>query len=248
MVEAVYAGFRHVLDRSDLPTVGEIVHLELKGQMYYIRPACLVGMEELFQADPSAALRLTDGVLSRLLAFRFTYYVGKESAWFDALVRERPALVAEVLIAYALPMLRKGKEHIAGLYPLAYNDAYAEVARIAMPVLLEGFSLRASKLRLSNVLDPLIKGALHYLDRKMLASLIARKLELKSMDAAQRVYWLGCGLLVAPDIYEARLVQHIGKSAVRRGYLASFLHGSRGERRLPDSATLPETTHNRHKQ
>lgn len=241
LIEAAYAGFRHVLDRSDLPTVREIVDLELKGQMHYIRQACLVGMEALYQADPSGALRLADDVLSRLLVFRFTYDVGNEPSWFSALLRERPALVAEALLAYAIPMLRAGKEHVAGLSSLAYNDAYAEVARIALPVLLEGFPLRARKLRLSSVLGPLIKGALHYLDWKILASLIARKLELKSMDAAQRVYWLGCGLLIAPDIYEARLVQYVGKSAVRRGYLASFLYG-REERRLPDRSSLPEPT------
>ncbi len=241
LIEAAYTGFRHALDRSDLPTVREIVDLELKGQMHYIRAACLVGMDELYQSDPSGALRLTDDVLSRMLAFRFTN-VGDDPSWFAALLRERPALVAEVLLTYAMPMLRAGKEHIAGLYPLVYNDAYAEVARIALPVLLEGFPLRASKLRLSNALDPLMIGALHYIDGKTLASLIARKLELKSMDAAQRVYWLGCGLLVAPAIYEAKLIQYIGKSEVRRGYLASFLHSRCDERRLPDNAILSETT------
>ncbi|MEO7479777.1 MAG: hypothetical protein ABIT70_04115, partial [Sulfuriferula sp.] len=224
LIAAAYAGFRHVLDRNDLPTTGEIIDLNLKGRMHYIHHACLVGMNEFYQADPSGALQLDDAVLSRLLAFRFSNDVGNEQSWFETLVRDRPALVAEVLLAYALPMLRSGKEHIAGLYPLAYNDAYAEVARIALPMLLEGFPLRASKLRLSNSLDPILKGALHYLDSKELALLIANKLKLKSMDAAQRVYWLTCGLLVAQNIYEPKLIQYVGKSAVRRGYLASFLY------------------------
>jgi hypothetical protein len=241
LIDAAYAGFRHVLDRTDLPSVSEIVDLEIKGRMHYIRSACLVGMGELYQADPSDALLLADDVLSRLLAFRFAYNVGNDPAWFGALVRERPALVAEVLLAYALPMLRAGKEHVSGLYSLAHNDTYAEVAHNALPELLEGFPLRASKAQLSNALDPLIKGALHYLDMKMLASLIARKLKLKSLDAAQRVYWLSSGLLVAPKIYESKLIQYIGKSAVRRGYLASFLY-SREERHLPDSASMSATT------
>jgi len=241
LIEAAYAGFRHALGREDLPTVGEIVDLGLKGRMHYIRPACLVGMDELYQVDPSAALRLSDDVLSQLLAFRFTYDIGNDPAWFIALLHERPKMVTEALLAYAIPMLRKGREHIAGLSSLAYNDAYAEVARIALPVLLQGFPLRASKLRLSNILDPLIMGALRYLDRKILASLIALKLELKSMSTAQHVYWLGFGLLIDPDIYEAKLFQYIGKSAARKGYLVSFLL-SRREHRLPDSASMHETT------
>lgn len=242
LIEAAYAGFRHALDRADLPSVDDIVELEIKGRMHYIRSACLVGMEKLFESDPAGALGLSDAVLSRLLAFRLSLDVGNEPSWFSALVQNRPELVAEVLLAYAVPMLRAGKEHVSGLYALAHNDAYANVARLTLPELLEKFPLRASKLRLSNALDPLIKGALSYLDHEALASLVARKLELGSIDAAQQVYWLGCGLLLAPDIYEARLFEYIGKSAVRRGYLAGFLYKHHGERRWPEWTPLPATT------
>lgn len=242
LVVAAYSGFRRALDRNDLPTISEIVELELKGRMHYLRTACLVGMEELYQTDPVGALRLADEVLLRLLVFRLTYDVGNEPPWFSALVQQRPALVEEALLAYAIPMLRKGKEYIAGLHPLAHNDAYAEVAKIALPNLLENFPLRTRKLRLSNALDPLLKGALHYLDRQVLAPLIARKVAIKSMDAAQRVYWLSCGLLLAPDVYEAQLFQYIGKSEVRRGYLANFLYRNHGERHWPDWVMFSETT------
>lgn len=242
LIEAAYAGLRHALDRPDLPRVDEIVELETKGRMHYIRSACLVGMEELFNSDPVGALQLPDGVLSRLLAFRLSHDVGNEPPWFSALVQKRPELVAAVLLAYAIPMLRAGKEHVSGLYALAHNDAYAKVARLALPELLEKFPLRASKLRLSNALDPLIRGALRYLDHGMLASMVARKLELGSMDAAQQVYWLGCGLLLAPDVYEARLFKYIGNSAVRRGYLAAFLYSHHGVQRWPEWSLLPVTT------
>ncbi|MDP3841895.1 MAG: hypothetical protein Q8Q81_04765 [Oxalobacteraceae bacterium] len=241
LMAAAYEGFRHVLAREDLPTVAEIVDLEVKGRMYSIRWPCLVGMGELYQADPSAALKLDDAVLSRLAAFRLTDNTGDDPAWFTTLTKERSALVAEVLVAYALPMLRARQDHVVELYSVAYDDAYADVARIVLPILLEGFPLRAGKNQLANALDPLMKAALHYLDRKALAQLIARKLELKSLDSAQRVYWLACGLAIAPEIYEAKLIQYIGKSEVRRNYLAGFFH-SRHERRMPNVASLPETT------
>jgi hypothetical protein len=240
LVEAAYAGFRHILDRNDLPTVSEIVDLELKGKMHYIRSACLVGMDELYQSAPSTAVQLDDAVLSRLLAFRFSYNVGNDPAWIVALIQERPALVAEVLLVYALPMLRAGKEHVSELYPLAYNDSYSGVAPIALPQLLEGFPLRARKQQLRDALDPLLKGALHYLDKKAFASIVARKLKLGSMDAAQRVYWLACGLIIEPAAYTAKLYQYIGKSKPRRSQLAGFLHNHQ-ERGLP-YGTLPEAT------
>ena len=242
LVEAAYSGFRHALDRADLPSVSEIIDLEIKGRMHSIRPACLVGMDELFQANPPSAVLLPEGVLSRLLAFRFSYNIGDEPPWFSALVRIRPVLVADVLLAYALPMLRAKKEHVSGLYQLANNDAYADVARIALPKLLEGFPLRASANQLAFMLAPLLKGALHYFERESLLSLVTRKLALGSMDTAQKVYWLSFGLLLAPDVYEAKLFKHVGTSAARRGYLANFLYSNHGERRLPDWVSLPLTT------
>ena len=239
LVEAAYSGFRHILDRNGLPTVSEIIELELKGKMHYVRTPCLVGIDELFQSNPTDAMQLNDTVLARLLAFRFTYDIGENPEWVNALIQSRPALVTEVLIAYALPMLRAGKEHVSGLYPLAYNDVYSEVASIALPLLLEGFPLRARKKQLGNALDPLLKGALHYLDKKMLASILERKLELGSMDAAQRVYWLACGLIIDPAAYAEKLFRYIGKSKPRRNQLAGFLH-DRWERGFPYAA-LPET-------
>ena len=239
LVEAAYSGFRHILDRNGLPTVSEIVELELKGKMHYVRTPCLVGIDELFQSNSTDAMHLNDDVLSRLLAFRFTYDIGENPEWVNALIQSRSALVAEVLVAYALPMLRAGKEHVNGLYPLAYNDAYSEVASIALPLLLEGFPLRARKQQLGNALDPLLKGALHLLDKKVLTSIVERKLELGSMDAAQRVYWLACGLIIDPAAYAAKLFQYVGKSKPRRNQLAGFLH-DRWERGFPYVA-LPET-------
>ena len=239
LIEAAYSGFRKVLERPDLPSVADIIDLELKGKIHLICLACLVGMEELFQSDPVDALKLPDPVLSSLLAFRLRYSVGNEPVWVTALVKVRPELVADVLLAYALPMLRAKKEHVSGLYQLVHDDAYAEVARLTLPKLLEGFPLRAKANQLAFVLDPLLKGALHYLEREFFATMVSRKLDLGSMDAAQRVYWLSCGLLLAPDLYETPLFQYVGKSEVRRGYLANFIYSDLGKRNLPEWASIP---------
>lgn len=239
LVEAAYSGFRHVLDRTDLPSVSEIIELELKGKMHYIRLACLVGMDELFRSDPVAALALSDDVLSRLLVFQLSYSVGSEPTWVSAIIRMHPVLAADSILAYALPMLHAKKEHVSVVYQLVHDDAYAEVARLALPKLLESFPLRVNAKQLTFLLDPLLKGALHFLDRKFFLNLVARKLELGSLDAAQRVYWLSCGLLIAPDVYETKVFQYIGKSETRRGYLANFIYNDYGGRKLPDWVSIP---------
>lgn len=240
LIAAAYAGFRRSLDRDDLPSVAEIVDLETRGRMHFIRQPCLAGIEELYAADPEAALHLDDTVLRKLLAFRFTWVAEKESDWFVALVKTRPDMVAEVLVAYALPLLRKGCEHLHGIWELAYNDNFAAVARTALPDLLKGFPLRAKKQLLANALDPLLKAALRHLDRPTLAALVSARLAQGSMSAAQRVYWLACGLLVAPTEYETLLAEHIGASKLLRGQLGAFLHDR--ERRPGFKAALPESS------
>jgi hypothetical protein len=198
LITAAYAGFRRSLDRDDLPSVAEIVDLEAKGRMHLIRQPCLAGMEELYGSDPEAALHLDDDVLRKLLAFRLTWGAEKEADWFTSLVRTRPALVAEVLVAYALPLLRKGDEHLHGLWQLAYDNDFAALAHAALPDLLKGFPLRAKNQLLTNALDPLLKAALRYLERPTLAAIVSARLAQGSMSTAQRVYWLACGLLITP--------------------------------------------------
>lgn len=240
LIDAAYAGFRRSLDRDDLPSVAEIIELETKGRMHFIRQPCLAGMEELYGSDSEAALHLDDEVLRKLLAFRFTWVAEREADWFTALVKVRPAMVAEVLVAYALPLLRKGNEHLHGIWQLAYDDDFAEVARAALPDLLNGFPLRAKNQLLTNALDPLLKGALRYLDRPVLAAIISARLAQGSMSTAQRVYWLACGLMIAPQKYEAPLAAHIGKSKTLAARLGGFLHDR--ERRPGLNATLSESS------
>lgn len=224
LIAAANSGFRRSLDRADLPGVAEIVDLEAQGRMHFIRQPCLAGMAELYAADPEAAMHLDDALLRKLLAFRFTWVAEKEFDWFMALVKSRPGLVAEVLVAYALPLLRKGQEHLHGIWSLAYDDGFADVASAALPDLLKGFPLRAKKQLLNNALEPLLKAALRYLDRPVFAAIISARLAQGSMSAAQRVYWLACGLVVSPADYEAPLAEHIGASKALRSQLGAFLY------------------------
>lgn len=240
LIEAAYAGFQRSLNRDDLPSVTEIINLETKGQMPFIREPCLAGMEELYGSNPEAALHLDDAVLLKLLAFRFTWVAENEADWFVALVKVRPDLVAEVLVAYALPLLHKGVEHPHGIWQLAYDDDFAVVARIALPDLLRDFPLRAKNKLLNDALYPLLKGALRHLDQPALTAIVSARLAQGSMSMAQRVYWLACGLMVAPREYEVPLAGQIGKSKAMATHLGSFLHDH--ERRYAVKADLPETT------
>lgn len=240
LVSAAYTGFRRCLGRDDLPSVAEIVDLEIEGRMHLIRQPCLVGMEELYCSDREAALQLDGEVLRKLLAFGFTG-LSMDSVWFKALVQSRPEMVADVLVAYALPLLRKGHEHVLGMWGLAYDTAFAEVARLAVPKLLRSFPLRAKNHQLRSALDSLLKAGLRHIDRAVLDTIISEKLDKDSMSAPQRVYWLACGLLDSPGSYETTLAEHVGASKKLRSHLGAFFH-DRDEHTSSSFSTLPESS------
>jgi hypothetical protein len=237
---AALAGLRGSLSRKDLPSVKEIIDLDAQGRHHYIAEACLAGVEELTREGEEAVLTLDGEVQARLVAFRLTHDFGNTPSWFLALVRHRPQVVAEVLVAYGTAMFKARKEHVSGLYPLAHDEAYAEVARHAAMRLLAAYPLRWKKERLGD-LGVLLTAAIQYADRQALIELIEIKLSRPSLDGAQRSQWLAAGLLLDPVRYEAPLVRYVGKKQSRAMQIAGFFESrpTRGRQlpELPESAT-----------
>jgi hypothetical protein len=221
LISAALNGFQRSLERPDLPTVQEILELDTQGRMHFIRQACLAGMTELYRTDPSRMLGLRDEVLSKIVAFRYTY-LSNDQNWFKALLEARPAVVANVLIERATMLLMAKKHQIDGIYPLAHSEEYASVARLAVVPLLRAYPTRATKKQASGVLDDLLKAALRYLNDDEMKRLVDEKLAIPKMDAAQRVHWLAAGLVIAPGDYKGALAAFVGESAARIQNLASF--------------------------
>lgn len=218
---AALAGLQRTLSRDDLPQVGEIIDLNVKGRHHFIAEACLAGMEELARADEEGILALDEAVQARLVAFRLTHDYDNTPAWFLALVRHRPRIVADVLAAYGSAMFRARKEQVSGLYPLAHDETYAEVARHAALRLLSAYPLRGKRERLGD-LGVLLVAAMKHADRQALLELIETKLSRPSLDGAQRSHWLAVGLLLDPAKYEMPLVRFIGKNPSRALLAAGF--------------------------
>ncbi len=220
LLAAAESGFSLCLERSDLPTVGEIINLAIDQREHLIRQPCLIGMELRWRQGLSAIHSIPDDTLRQMLAFQITYGVDTPD-WFTYLVTDRPNLVAEVLIDCASAALKSKLEYIDFIYPLENDPNYHAVATRAVPALLQHFPVRpkASKLR---YLEHLLKAALRY-HMDQLPSLVKKKMALKSMDVTQKVYWLTAGMLVDPEQYEEVLWQYIGNSWVRATHLSGFL-------------------------
>jgi hypothetical protein len=222
--EAAKAGMKACIKRSDVPSVKEIIDLNLKQQSHWIRAACLLGMELSWTENPSAIDLLNSITLQKMVCFRLTDGTETPPDWFLYLVSNRPELVSKVLITYASESFKAQKEYVDGIYPLARNATYTKVARLSVPTLLISFPTRNRANQL-NQLNSLLRSALKY-EMPELPAIVAKKLKLKSLDPGQRVYFLLTGMFIDPKQYEQMFWDFVGESWQRIQHISDFL-GSR---------------------
>ena len=236
--EAAKAGMPACIKRRDLPSIKEIIDLHLKQQSHWIRAACLLGMELSWTKNPSAVDLLDNSTLEKMVCFRLTDGTETPPEWFLHLVSDMPELVSKVLITYASESFKAQKEYVDGVYPLARNAAYKKVARLSVPALLLSFPTRNKSNQL-NQLNSLLRSALKY-EIPKLPSIVAKKLKLKSLDPAQRVYFLLTGTLIDPEQYEQKFWDFVGESWQRIQHISDFLGNRLSD--LPMDFTLSAKT------
>jgi len=224
MLATAEAGFRRCPERTDLPTVNEVIDLSIEQKEHFVRRPCLIGMELRWQDGVAEIENLCEDILRRMIAFRLTDGTGETPAWFIHLVQQYPVLVAEVLIVYASATLKAGKDFVACIYPLKHEPEYRKVAMLAAPRLLETFPGQARSGQL-NHLENLLKAVLRY-QPESLKGLAKKKTAMKGMDVAQKIYWHAAATLLDPKNNEAALWRYIGKSQVRANHLSRFLSNS----------------------
>jgi hypothetical protein len=238
LVQSSLAALKKTLERTDLPSVQDILDLAAKDRMHFIRLAVLAAMEEIWKLNPDNVDGLSNEILMKVTAFRYTEGTGNEPDWFTHLVKHRPEIVAGVLTDYVSRMLQTRKEHIHGLRQVAFDDNYEGVGKIATRRLLNAFPVRLAKGQAQS-LEYVLKAALRYCEDD-LRKAVAQRLRNRSLDVAQRIYWLACGLLLDPSKYGRKLERYVGAKHERRQHLGDFLNGWEDRSVLPQS-TPPET-------
>jgi hypothetical protein len=187
---AVIAALPRVLMRADLPAAEEAIALESKGKHHYIRPAALLAARLAYERDGSAPLDWPRALAEKLVAYYLTDGKGKIPGWYRLLAQQRPDWIAPVLVLYARSKFKhKNSQFISGLWDLHSEPDHVQLARMALPSLLESFPLRASE-AVRSVLNRSLLPALSLLDSDKAAQLIRVRLRQQSMDPAQRICWL----------------------------------------------------------
>ena len=156
------------------------------------------------------------------------YYGGEKPHWYRWLLARRPDVVSDVLIEFVRSKVRGRKEHFPEANKLAFSKEHKEVARLATLTLLELFPVRCTSRQLG-LLNALLIAALFYCEKETFEKLIERKLSLRSMDIAQRVYWLAAGFFTSPASYREKLQTSVSGHEQRIRHLAEFLTAYRDQ-------------------
>ncbi|MBF0339756.1 MAG: hypothetical protein HQL95_02175 [Magnetococcales bacterium] len=197
IAQAAEAGFVQYLTKQSIPTPQEIGDLSVKNKCSYIGCVVLAAMDLSSTHAEQNTLKIQDSVLSSAIAFQLALLNGREyPAWFQTIVLSRPDLVAEACQAFWLPQLRAGKEHVSGLYALAREELWSEVAKkVVLPLLKECPHLDGQNLR------ELLIAALRWGDHQELLSLSQVILNSHNDHGAGWYQWAGTAFLLDQAIW-----------------------------------------------
>ena len=216
LVDTVIEAFRSTRVRSDLPDEPEVARLAVESRVHYLSHPFMAGLEEI---DPTEI----DEAQTRLaLAIRFTSLrpVGE---WYQRALSDRPDIVANVLVQIVRQSWRRKTIDHPALFELI-DDRHASVARLVVPRLLQSFPVRG-KVNQLPTLKSLLRAALRHCPGKELLQIVNRKLAIRSMNVAQRIYWCCTGLVVEPSAFTSRLRNEISGGGERRvRHVASYLN------------------------
>lgn len=246
LINAALEGLRGAINREEVPDAEEILGLKEKGRTHYLGLPFLAGLAEVERTTPEDSSQWDDDQIRTALAFYYsTSHADYRPKWYQRLLVSRPEIVAEVQVQSAVSEFRSGREHIYKLWELAHDPNHSQVAKYASLPLLHTFPVRCKLNQIEN-LNHLLWAALQYTDRSSLQELVKKKLSLKSMNDAQRVYWLAAGIIVSPGTYNDLLRDFVRGREGRILHLAAFfcpqtsaLFSSFGESRIAYELGIP---------
>ena len=223
LTQAALAGLRGAIDRTDVPDIEETLDLRKRNQMHYLAWPFLAGLAESERTSSEDVSRWDEGRMRKALVFYSCYRIPNDSPrWYGQLLEKRPDLVADVLAAVAASGFRSDGSDSPVVWALAHDRSHARVAQLASLRLLAHFPTRCTAKQVRS-LDLLLRAGLQYADKARLLDLVDSKLGRRSMNDAQRIRWLACGVLVAPERYDSRLGDFAEGRERRVRHLADFL-------------------------
>ena len=220
IVLAVRAGLKAFVQRDDLPDAQELIGLSAAGLTHIARDACLLGADLLWSNQPATLEAMSPKASARLMVFYLSQGYPGAPDWFKHLAGCRAELMAAVFTDYARARVISGDADSAGLHLLYADPKFETVARLAVPKLLSAFPARIRSAQL-HPLRLLLLTALRY-QMPELSTIVADKIQRKSVETAQKGLWLFAGTQQNPAQFQDTLWAHTEGSWQRKQQIAAF--------------------------
>ena len=223
LTDSVLQGLRQVVDREDIPNVEKILDLREEAKTSLFSIPFLAALAEIEKAESEDPAQWDEDRIHKALLFYYTTPHGVyQPRWYENLLETHPKAVADMQVRFAIPEIRRGREHIYKLWELAHKENHAQVAERACLPLLRAFPIRCKKEQL-NLLGHLLWAAIQRAERDSFLDLVKKKTSQASTTVGQRVYWLAAGSVTAPREYSGPLQDFVLDQPSRTWHLAEFL-------------------------
>ena len=220
--DIVLQGLQNSILRPDIPGVEEVLELYRQSRMSFLHLPFLAGLAELERTTQEGPDRWSESRTRKAIAFYYCAAHGDyRPEWYGLLLRNRPEIVADIQMKFAVSAFGSSHESIYKLWELAHDQEYVEVARRAVMPLLKAFPTRCKLKQLCD-LRHLLWASLQYADRGSLRKLIEIKLSRTSMNPPQHLHWLAAGVFVAPSTHKDPLNEFVRGKEGRIRHLAAF--------------------------
>ena len=212
LIDLLLAGMEGTVTREDLPDCEDVVRLFDRNRVNELVLPFVAGLHSLEQSGQLSGDDLGESQIR--LAVTILYMLPQKSVdaqsaegtgtyrpqWFRALLRDNPALVADVLQRSAVLKLETGVQPAVELRELAQAEDHSEVAEIVSLSVLEHFP-KAEKDVVLLALCWALKAALERCDWSAVARVVEERLGRGGQGRAERACWLAAGYLVEPERY-----------------------------------------------
>ena len=234
LIDLLIAGIEGTVTRDDLPSCDHTVRLFDENWLEWPVLPFVAGLDSLEQSGRLAIgdlgesqLRLAVTVLYMLsgrvidprsrTAGEDVYRPG----WFSDLLRENPALVADVISRSAAHKLETGVQLAVEVRELAVAEDHREVAAIASLPVLESFPAAET----DSVLTALcwsLRAALKNCDWSDVSRVIEGRLRMTGQGPGERACWLTAGYVLDPERYR-EIFQDVANEDVGLKWLSRFV-------------------------
>ncbi|MEQ9107578.1 MAG: hypothetical protein RLO04_08960 [Limnobacter sp.] len=225
--QAARTGFSKFSLLSAFANYTEIIEYYVNSKRPWNHLPAIIGLEILFEENPHAFTSIDENRLKSFVATQLAYGLEEKPKWIAHVAQIKPQLVSEVWVRFVLASFKKVQLYGANIYGVCDWLEYREVALIGIPKVLEKYPVRSRSDQLGN-LRRLLYFAIQNLPEK-LQPMVKKKLNSKSMDSGQRIYWVMTGLAIDSPAYENLLITELIASETKANYFFQFIEHSERE-------------------